>query len=187
MNVEALSIPDVLLIKPRVFTDDRGHFFEAWKESAYAAHGIGPFVQDNVSFSRKGVLRGLHFQNPHGQGKLVSALRGRIFDVAVDVRTGSSSFGKWVGAELSESNRCQLWIPPGFAHGFQVLSDQEVLVSYKCTEGYAPGAEHTIRWNDPDIAITWPETPLTIAPKDAGAPSLAQIARDRLPTYAAAR
>jgi dTDP-4-dehydrorhamnose 3,5-epimerase len=187
MNVEPLEIADVLLVKPRLFSDARGHFFEAWKESAYASHGIGPFVQDNVSVSRRGVLRGMHFQNPHGQGKLVSALRGRIFDVAVDVRRGSPTFGKWVGAELSEANCWQLWIPSGFAHGFQVLSDEDVLVSYKCTDGYAPGAEHSVRWDDPALAIAWPATPTTVAAKDSAAPTLAEIPPAHLPHYVATR
>jgi dTDP-4-dehydrorhamnose 3,5-epimerase len=185
MIVEPLEIPGVLLVKPRVFSDERGQFFEAWKESAYLSHGIGPFVQDNVSFSKKGVLRGLHFQHPEGQGKLVSALRGRIFDVAVDVRRGSPTFGRWVGAELSDENRWQLWIPVGFAHGFQVLSDEQVLVSYKCTNGWAPAAERTIRWNDPGVAIRWPEQPSTIAPKDANAPTLNDLSPDVLPEYVA--
>ncbi|MDQ6636129.1 MAG: dTDP-4-dehydrorhamnose 3,5-epimerase, partial [Gemmatimonadota bacterium] len=121
MIVEPLAIPDVLLLKPRVLRDDRGHFLETWRASTYAALGAGPFVQDNVSVSRRGVLRGLHLQHPEGQGKLVNALRGRVFDVAVDVRLGSPTFGKWVGAELSDENGFQIYLPSGFAHGFLTL------------------------------------------------------------------
>jgi dTDP-4-dehydrorhamnose 3,5-epimerase len=187
MIVEPLDIPDVFLVKPRVFADNRGHFFEAWREGSYAPHGIGPFVQDNVSFSTKGVLRGMHFQHPQGQGKLVSALRGRIFDVAVDVRLGSPTFGKWVGAELTETNRWQLWIPVGFAHGFQVLGDDDVLVTYKCSSSWAPDSERTIRWNDPGVAIRWPEPPTTIAAKDSSAGTLAEMNEEFLPRYVAVR
>jgi dTDP-4-dehydrorhamnose 3,5-epimerase len=129
---EPLALPDVLLIKPRVLRDDRGHFLETWRASAYETIGIGPFVQDNVSVSRRGVLRGLHLQHPEGQGKLVSVLRGSVFDVAVDVRVGSPTFGRWVGAELSDANGFQLYLPPGFAHGFLTLSDDAVF-AYKCS------------------------------------------------------
>jgi dTDP-4-dehydrorhamnose 3,5-epimerase len=185
MIVEPLEIPEVLLIKPRVFSDDRGQFFEAWRESAYAAHGIGPFVQDNISVSKRGVLRGMHFQNPHAQGKLVGALRGRIFDVAVDIRRGSPTFGKWVGADLNEENRWQLYIPAGFAHGFQTLSDG-VIFSYKCTDRYAPEAERTVRWDDPEVDIRWPERPSIVASKDANAPTLGEMSDEALPRYAPA-
>lgn len=185
MIIERLAISDVLLIKPRVFADDRGHFLETWRASAYDARGIGPFVQDNVSVSRRGVLRGLHFQQPGGQGKLVLALYGRVFDVAVDVRAGSPTFGKWVGAELSGANGHQLYIPAGFAHGFVALSD-EVVFSYKCTAYYAPAAERTIRWDDPLIAVAWPCSVPILAPKDATAPTLSQIPRSQLPVLSAA-
>lgn len=184
MIVERLAIFDVLLIKPRVFADDRGRFLETWRASAYAVHGIGPFVQDNVSVSRRNVLRGLHFQQPNGQGKLVNTLHGRVFDVAIDVRVGSPTFGKWVSAELSSANGHQLYIPAGFAHGFVTLSDDAVF-SYKCTAYYAPAAERSIRWDDPLIAVAWPcEMPI-LAPKDATAPTLAEIPRDQLPVYSA--
>jgi dTDP-4-dehydrorhamnose 3,5-epimerase len=180
--VERLTIPDVLLIKPRVLRDDRGQFLETWRAASYAALGAGPFVQDNVSVSRRGVLRGLHLQHPEAQGKLVNALRGRVFDVAVDVRVGSPTFGRWSGAELSDENGCQLYIPPGFAHGFLTLSDEAVF-SYKCTAYYAPHAERTVRWDDPAIAIAWPCAQPVLAPKDASAPTLAEIPREQLPSF----
>jgi dTDP-4-dehydrorhamnose 3,5-epimerase len=180
--VERLGIPEILLIKPRIFRDDRGHFLETWVDSTYAAHGIGPFVQDNVSVSRRNVLRGLHLQHPGGQGKLVNALRGRVFDVGVDVRIGSPDFGKWSGTELSDENGFQLYIPPGFAHGFVTLSD-DVVFSYKCTTRYAPEAERTVRWNDPSIAVPWPCNAPVIGPKDASAPLLAEIPPELLPVY----
>lgn len=182
MNFEQLLIPEVVLMKPRIFRDDRGHFLETWRASVYEAAGIGPFVQDNVSVSRQNVIRGLHFQQPGGQGKLVSTLRGRVFDVAVDVRKGSPSFGKWVGAELSSENGSQLYIPPGFAHGFVSLSDEAVF-SYKCTAYYAPVTERTVRWDDPTIAIDWPCRAPILAPKDATAPTLAEIPAELLPAY----
>jgi dTDP-4-dehydrorhamnose 3,5-epimerase len=180
--VERLGIPDVLVVKPRIFRDDRGHFLETWVASTYDPHGMGPFVQDNVSVSRRNVLRGLHFQHPENQGKLVNVLQGRVFDVGVDVRIGSPTFGRWVGAELSDENGFQLYLPPGFAHGFVTLSD-EVVFAYKCTARYAPQAEHTVRWDDPAIAVAWPcETPI-LAPKDAAAPRLADIPVEFLPVY----
>lgn len=182
MIVERLSIPDVLLIMPRVFRDDRGHFVETWRASAYEMHNIGPFVQDNVSVSRRNVLRGLHFQHPGGQGKLVNTLRGRVLDIAVDIRAGSPTFGKWVGAELSDENGFQLYIPPGFAHGFVTLSDDAVF-SYKCTAYYAPETERTVRWDDSAVAVDWPCDAPILAPKDAAAPSLAEISKDLLPLY----
>lgn len=185
MNVERLELPEVLLIKPRVFRDDRGQFIETWRDSTYSEQGIGPFVQDNVSVSRRGVLRGLHLQEPHGQGKLVSALRGRVFDVAVDLRVGSPTFGRWVGQELSDENGWQLYVPVGFAHGFQALTD-DVVFSYKCTDYYAPHAERTVRWNDPGVAVTWPlAAEAIVAPKDAAAPTLAELSKDSLPRYRA--
>ena len=182
MIVERLEIPEIILIKPRVFRDDRGHFLETWRASEYDALGIGPFVQDNVSVSRRDVLRGLHLQNPGGQGKLVSALRGRVFDVGVDVRVGSPTFGRWAGAELSDENGFQLYIPPGFAHGCLTLSD-EVVFAYKCTSLYAPAAELTIRWNDPAVAVAWPCTTPILASKDSAAMTLEEIPIERLPVY----
>src|SRR4051812_31403185 len=147
MMVEPTGIPEVLLVKPRVHRDDRGAFLETWREQAYTAQGMGVFVQDNLSISKRGVLRGLHFQEPNAQGKLVSAIRGRIYDVAVDVRVGSPTFGRWIGVSLDEENRWQLYIPAGFAHGFQALNDG-VVFSYKCTDYYTPAAERTVLWND---------------------------------------
>lgn len=182
MIVERLSLPEVLLVKPQVFRDERGHFVETWRASEYEAHGMGPFVQDNVSVSRRNVLRGLHLQHPAGQGKLVSVLRGGVFDVAVDVRTGSPTFGAWVGVELSDTNGHQLFIPAGFAHGFLTLTDEAVF-AYKCTSYYSSAAERVVRWDDPAIAVAWPADSPILAPKDAAAPTLAEIPRELLPLY----
>lgn len=181
MKVTPLSIPDVLLVEPMVFGDPRGFFLETFNAQRYAEFGIAlPFVQDNLSRSRKGTLRGLHFQEPKAQGKLVQVLAGAVWDVVVDVRRGSPHFGRWVGTELSADNRRQLWVPPGFAHGFCVLSETADFF-YKCTEFYAPGNEHAVLWSDPDLDIRWPlETPLLSA-KDASAPRLKDAAV--LPEY----
>ncbi len=171
--ITPLQIPEVILIKPRVFPDARGFFLETYKLSDFQANGISEtFVQDNHSRSARGVLRGLHFQNPPGaQGKLVRAVRGVIFDVAVDIRPASSTFGQWVGEILSDENHHMLYIPPGFAHGFLVLSEVAD-VSYKVTAEYAPALDSGIIWNDPTIAIQWPiPTPL-LSPKDATLPPL---------------
>lgn len=168
-----LKIPDVILIEPRVFPDARGFFLETYKYSDFAAHGIPEtFVQDNHSRSIRGVLRGLHYQNPPGaQGKLVRAARGVIFDVAVDIRPDSPTFGEWVGEILSDENHYMLYIPPGFAHGFLTLSDVAD-VSYKATAEYAPELDSGVIWNDPTIAIQWPgQTPI-LSPKDAALPRL---------------
>jgi dTDP-4-dehydrorhamnose 3,5-epimerase len=184
VKTTATEIPEVLLIEPRVFRDGRGHFLETWSAERYAALGLpASFVQDNVSASRRGVLRGLHFQHPHAQGKLVQVLRGAVFDVAVDVRFGSPTFGRWVGAELSADNARQLWVPAGFAHGFQVTSAEDAVFLYKCTECYAPAAEATIRWDDPEIGIRWPLPDPVLSGKDAEAPPLAEIPPDRLPQF----
>jgi len=170
---KSLEIPGVILIEPQVFSDERGFFMEAYKYSEFASFGITErFVQDNHSRSKKGVLRGLHYQNPpKAQGKLVRVISGEIFDVAVDIRKGSPTFGKWVGIKLSAENKRMLYIPPGFAHGFCVLSDiAEVL--YKTTEEFAPECEAGIIWDDPDIGIDWPiKTPI-LSPKDAKWPRL---------------
>lgn len=171
MNVTPLAIPDVLLIEPKVFGDARGFFLETWQARDYAAAGIDlRFVQDNHSRSGRGILRGLHYQLVKPQGKLVRVVTGEVFDVAVDMRRHSPSFGRWVGARLSEDNKHQLWVPPGFAHGFYVLSDSADFI-YKCTEFYSPQDERSLRWNDPDLAIDWPTSgePL-LAKKDAEAP-----------------
>jgi dTDP-4-dehydrorhamnose 3,5-epimerase len=168
-----LSIPDVQLIEPKVFQDGRGFFLETYKHSEFIQAGIAEhFTQDNYSLSEKGVLRGLHYQkHPHGQGKLVRCVKGRIFDVAVDIRKGSPTYGKWVGAELSEDNNHLLFVPAGFAHGFQVLSGFAE-VFYKCTAEYAPGADRGILWNDPDIAIRWPMADPLLSAKDTVQPLL---------------
>ena len=175
------SIPEVLLIEPRVFRDQRGSVFESFSAERYAAYGITrPFVQDNVSCSTKGVLRGLHLQNPHCQGKLVSVLRGRILDIAVDVRVGSPTFGEHVAVELSDENRCQIWMPRGFAHGLLVLSDCADVI-YKCDECYSPSDEITVRWDDPAIGINWGIKDPILSPRDASAETLADVRG--LPVY----
>jgi dTDP-4-dehydrorhamnose 3,5-epimerase len=156
VEVKKTAIEGAFIIEPKVFGDDRGYFLETYSHKRYQEAGIpGTFIQDNLSFSRRGVLRGLHFQNPNAQGKLVSAPMGEVFDVAVDIRKGSPTFGKWVGVHLSGQNKRQFWVPPGLAHGFVVLSET-ALFSYKCTEYYSPKDEHSILWNDPDIGIEWP-------------------------------
>ncbi|MEO8796376.1 MAG: dTDP-4-dehydrorhamnose 3,5-epimerase [Polyangiaceae bacterium] len=172
MNIVETSLPGVLLIEPRVFGDARGFFFESFHQERYAKAGITqPFVQDNVSRSAKGTLRGLHFQEPKGQGKLVFVTQGSVFDVVVDVRKGSPSFGESFGVELSDENHKQLWVPAGFAHGFCVTSDLADF-AYKCTSYYAPEHERAILWNDPALAIAWPASVPTLSPKDAAAPLL---------------
>lgn len=168
-----LSIPDVVLVEPRVFRDERGFFIESYKYSEFADAGIREyFVQDNHSKSSMGVLRGLHYQlNPKAQGKLLRCLKGRIFDVAVDVRKGSPDYGKWIGIELSEENDKMIYIPPGFAHGFLTLSDTAEIL-YKCTEEYSPEHERGIAWNAPDINIDWPIKSPTLSARDLSHPAL---------------
>jgi dTDP-4-dehydrorhamnose 3,5-epimerase len=183
MNVLPTRLPEVVIIEPRVHGDSRGYFLETWAAERYELVGVpNRFVQDNISRSRKGIVRGLHLQNPHEQGKLVSTLEGEVFDVAVDVRVGSPRFGRWVGVVLSEQNHRQLWIPPGFAHGFCVLSD-EAIFHYKCTDSYHAQSELAVSWNDPAIGIDWPVVSPTVSDRDAAAPRLASIPRDRLPQY----
>ena len=187
MKVEQTALPGVLILEPKVFGDARGFFMETWNRSRYAEAGLpGEFVQDNVSYSRHGVLRGLHYQSPRAQGKLVHVLEGEVFDVAVDVRVGSPTFGRWAGATLSAQNRRQLWIPPGFAHGFCVTGET-ALFCYKCTELYAPEHEGSILWNDPAIGIAWPLEHPTLSAKDAAAPPLAAVSPARLPTLTGER
>jgi dTDP-4-dehydrorhamnose 3,5-epimerase len=171
MNILSIPIPDVLLIEPQVFADSRGFFFESYNHQKFTDKlGINTnFVQDNHSYSKQNTLRGLHYQIIQPQGKLVRAIAGTIFDVAVDIRKSSPTFGQWVGYELSAENKRQLWIPPGFAHGFLVLSEiAEVL--YKTTDYYYPQGDRTILWNDPDLAIDWPikETPILSAKDSSG-------------------
>ena len=181
MQVTDTSLPAVLIVEPRVFHDERGYFYESWNARNYAAAGIAQdFVQDNVSWSGHGVLRGLHFQHPSGQAKLVSVLRGEVFDVAVDIRRGSPTQGRWVGVTLSAENRRQLMIPAGFAHGF-LVTGTEALVSYKTGEYYDPASEHTLAWNDPDLAIDWPLKVPRVSPKDDRGRLLREFAREQLP------
>lgn len=150
------AIKDVLVLEPQVFEDERGSFMEIFQRDKYSVVGItSPFVQDNLSFSRQGVLRGLHYQVRQSQGKLVQVLQGGVFDVAVDIRRSSPTFGHWVGVTLNEESKRQLWVPPGFAHGFYVLSERAVVL-YKVTDFYASEWERTIIWNDPDLNIEWP-------------------------------
>lgn len=172
MRIVETTLKEVLLIEPDVFGDDRGFFQEIWRDENYVEAGIsGPFVQDNLSRSGKGVLRGLHFQEPDAQGKLVQVIAGAVFDVAVDIRRGSSTFGNWAGEILSSENHRQLWVPPGFAHGFCVVSDSADFI-YKCTAPYRPKAEHTIRFDDPDIGIDWPVRSPLLSERDQSAPRL---------------
>ncbi len=174
MNITKTSLPGVLILEPRVFGDDRGFFMETYNAARFREHDLPEtFVQDNHSRSARGVLRGLHYQLPNAQGKLVRAVRGTIFDVAADIRKGSPTFGMWVGVELSEENRRQIWVPEGFAHGFCVLSETADVV-YKCTALYDGPNDRVIRWNDPELGIEWPITNPLLSPKDADAPTLAK-------------
>jgi dTDP-4-dehydrorhamnose 3,5-epimerase len=174
MQVEATTLPEVLLIRPDVFEDPRGFFMESYHARKYAAQGLpGQFVQDNHSRSTRGVLRGLHYQLNHPQGKLVRVVTGEVFDVAVDIRRGSPHFGCWTGVTLSEENRLQLYIPPGFAHGFCTLSEQADFL-YKCTDFYRPDDECGIAWDDPDIAIDWPAGEYQLSDKDRAFPKLSE-------------
>ncbi len=177
MIVTETELPGVKLIEPRVFGDDRGFFLESWNARAFAAAGLDvDFVQDNHSRSARGVLRGLHFQRHDPQGKLVRVTSGAVFDVAVDIRRSSPAFGRWVGYELSDANKRMLYIPPGFAHGFLVLSDSADFL-YKCTTFYDAASDAGIRWNDPAIAIAWPiDGEPQLSAKDAAAPLLADAA-----------
>lgn len=181
MKVTETSLPGVLRVEPAVFEDARGYFFESFAERRFAEQGLPQrFVQDNVSRSPRGTLRGLHLQSPpFAQGKLVSVLDGEVFDVAVDARVGSPTFGRWVAETLSAQNHRQLYVPPGFAHGFCVVSDYAVF-AYKCTEYYAPKAELSIVWNDPDIGIAWPITDPAISAKDAAGFRLRDVPHERL-------
>lgn len=181
MTARETSIPGVLLIEPRVFGDARGFFLERYHAERYAEVGIDArFVQDNHSRSHGGTLRGLHFQRAHPQGKLVEAARGRIWDVVVDLRTGSPTFGRWEGHELSDVTHRQLWVPPGLAHGFCVLSD-EADVLYKCTDVYRPEDEGGVAWDDPDLAIDWPVESPTLSYKDQALSPLAALGPVDLP------
>jgi dTDP-4-dehydrorhamnose 3,5-epimerase len=181
LNVINTNLPGVVVIEPRVFADDRGFFLETWNAARFRDAGLPQhFVQDNHSRSKRGVLRGLHYQEPNPQGKLVRCTRGAIFDVAVDIRRGAPTFGKWYGTELSEENKRMLWVPPGFAHGFASLTD-DCDVLYKCTSLYDATNDRSIVWNDPDIGIRWPVKEPLLSPKDAAAPRLKDAAV--LPPY----
>jgi dTDP-4-dehydrorhamnose 3,5-epimerase len=178
LEVVKEPIPGLLIIKPRVFKDERGFFLETWQKNRYKDIGIKEdFVQDNWSRSTKGVLRGLHFQRKHPQGKLVSVRTGKVFDVAVDIRKDSQTFGEWYGQELTEENNLQMYVPPGFAHGFCVLSEKADFV-YKCTDYYRPDDESGLKWNDPDLAIQWKldDSEIILSDKDKLNPKLAEIA-----------
>jgi dTDP-4-dehydrorhamnose 3,5-epimerase len=182
MRLVATEVPGVVVIEPDVHRDARGFFLETYHQTRYAEAGIpGPFVQDNHSHSAARTLRGLHAQVRRPQGKLVRAVAGEMFDVAVDIRRGSPTFGRWVSAVLSGENFRQLYVPPGFAHGFCVLSEW-VDVEYKCTDFYDARDELTVAWNDPDVGVRWPVADPILSPKDAGAPRLADL-MERLPAY----
>ena len=183
MKVTPTEHPDVLLIEPRVFNDARGFFMESYHAAHFRQAGLpDTFVQDNHSRSVRGVLRGLHYQFEHPQGKLMRVVAGSVLDVAVDIRRGSPRFGQWVGVELSAENRYQLYVPPGFAHGFCVLSEQ-VDFLYKCTDFYAPGDEYGIAWDDPDLGIEWPKIDFILSDKDKDFPKLSDSRN--LPIYKA--
>ena len=185
MKVAETDLPGCVVIEPAVFGDDRGFFFETWNADRYGEHGLPTkFVQSNVSSSARGVLRGLHYQWPNPQGKLVSVLEGEVYDVAVDIRRGSPHFGRWTAVVLSAENKRQFWIPEGFAHGFAVLSER-ALFSYLCTAQYDKAADAGVRWNDAAIGIDWPVSEPLLSDKDAKAPFLGDVAADRLPLYAA--
>lgn len=184
-SVTPLRLPEVLLVNAPIYRDDRGHFQEIWQQARYEEAGLpGRFVQDNLSFSRRGVLRGLHYQNPEPQGKLVCVLQGAIHDVVVDIRVGSPTFGQWLGVELSAEAGRQLYVPEGFAHGFAVTSET-ALVLYKCTAFYRQGAEGGLLWNDPDLGISWPVREPVLSVKDRDAPRLKEVPVERLPRFAA--
>jgi len=183
VKVIETSLPGCRVIEPAVFGDERGFFYETWNAERFAALGLPDrFVQSNVSTSSRGVLRGLHYQWPRPQGKLVSVLEGEVYAVAVDIRRGSPTFGRWEAVVLSAENRKQFWIPEGFAHGFAVLSER-ALFSYLCTDVYVKEVDAGIRWNDADIAVDWPISTPTLSAKDENAPFLKDIAEDRLPVY----
>lgn len=183
MLVSETELPGLLIIEPKVFGDERGFFLETWSRSRYGSSGMDiDFVQDNLSKSKQGTLRGLHLQHPHGQGKLVYVITGEVFDVAVDVRVGSPTFGRWYGTVLSEANKKQMFVPAGYAHGFCVTSPEAVF-AYKCTEAYRPDAELTIAYNDPAIGVDWPVSSPTLSKKDTAGLRLSEIDKERLPRF----
>jgi dTDP-4-dehydrorhamnose 3,5-epimerase len=183
VKVIKTSLAGVLAIEPDIFEDDRGYFLETYQEKRYREIGIDVrFVQDNLSYSRKGTLRGLHFQHPRDQAKLVQVIQGNVYDVVVDIRKGSPTYGKWTGVELSGENKRQFFIPPGFAHGFCVMSESAVF-SYRCSDYYSPESEVGILWSDPDIGIDWPVTEPLLSKKDREYPRLKDVPESRLPVY----
>lgn len=183
MKIIETSLPGCVVIEPKVFGDDRGFFMESWNRERYAAAGIGPdFVQSNLSRSAHGVLRGLHYQWPNPQGKLVSVLEGEVYDVAVDIRRGSPHFGQWTAVFLSAENKRQFWIPEGFAHGF-VVTSETALFTYLCTAPYDAEADAGIAWDDPAVGVDWPIANPSLSAKDAKAPRLADVAPHRQPVY----
>ena len=183
MKVHSTRLAGVLIIEPSIFSDKRGHFLEIYQAKRYSQHGITkPFVQDNISFSTKGVLRGLHYQLKYPQAKLVMVAEGAIYDVAVDIRRGSPTFGRWVGIRLTSHDRTQIYIPEGFAHGFCVIGDRATVI-YKCTDYYYPEDERGIIWNDPCLAIRWPIDNPVVSEKDASYPSLDKISEKDLPIF----
>ena len=184
MKVTETKLAGVVIVEPKVFGDERGFFMETWNRARYEEAGLpARFVQDNLSFSTKGVLRGLHFQNPDQQGKLVQVLQGEVFDVAVDIRVGSPTYGEWEGVILSSENKRQFYVPEGFAHGF-LVTGESALFSYKCTAKYNPEAEGFVLWNDPEIGIKWPvEGTPTLSEKDRVARPLREIPVEELPRY----
>ena len=183
MNVKETKLPGVLILEPKVFPDDRGYFLETWNSTRYEQVGIpGLFVQDNISFSKKGILRGLHFQYPQSQGKLIQVLSGEVMDIIVDIRVGSPTYSQWIGEVISESNHRQIYVPPGFAHGYCVTSET-ALFSYKCTDFYNPATEHGIIWNDPDIRIEWPIAQPVLSPKDEAYSRLKDLRPENLPQF----
>jgi dTDP-4-dehydrorhamnose 3,5-epimerase len=186
MRVSSTRLPEVLLIEPRLHADQRGFFVETYSHRRYAEAGVtATFVQDNLSRSMGRTLRGLHLQHPHGQGKLVSVVQGEVFDVAVDVRLGSPTFGQWIGARLTGDDHRQVFVPPGFAHGFCVTSETAVF-AYKCTDDYHPEAELGVAWDDPELAISWPVADPIVSARDGAWPRLRDIPPERLPPYAGA-
>lgn len=183
MKVTPLAFPEILLVTPRVYQDKRGHFLEIYQGRRYPEHGLpSGFVQDNLSFSYHGVIRGLHYQLRHPQGKLVMPLVGEIWDVVVDIRRGSPNFGKWLSVVLAAGTCQQLYVPPGFAHGFAVLSDT-ALVLYKATDYWHPEDEYGISWDDPDLALPWPVTPPVLSDKDRQFPRLREVPPENLPVF----
>lgn len=183
MNVLRTSLSGLLIIEPKVYGDRRGFFLEIWNRKRYVEMGIyKDFVQDNLSLSRGGVVRGLHYQYPHTQGKLVYVLQGEVYDVAVDIRRDSPTFGKWEGVVLSDKNKRQLYVPEGFAHGFCVLSET-ALFAYKCTDFYNPDVEGGILWNDPEIGIDWPASDPVLSDKDKVYPTLKKLMAFGLPDF----